>query len=648
MALGAYPVGKPNILNKSLDTPLHAGSDFDCETFLESLSIDSKFFDKILYKSKLAPHYILTIEYEVPNLKQSLIPHKEDGRLIYPVNGIYTGTYNDVDIREMLIDGIVIKKIINGIYWVSSERIFTNLITYMYDKRKELKSKGDYMEYVFKIMINSMYGKFNETILESSYFREKSNLKDKINERVNKLNNDQEEVDFKLSHPVVRKPTYIASYVTAYSRAIMNEYIRKVGIDNIFYTDTDSIYVLKSAFEKSGIVCSNDLGGVKNDYGENIYISEAYFLDQKRYFLQKTNTKSKISVDEYNKKVNEIYEMTDITKQKQALQELSKIGDPAPISAKYVGLTFKDVMNKCISNEIGEIVYTQEKKDYIKSIYTDILKNYNDYTIDNSDKSSKQMKTLNLILNKWKRVINGISINKAEIKFSIAPEKKGLYLPHEKCVAQYYGLGYDINKPSLELSKTLPKSIYETFKKTKLRVHTLISRKNELTVDTILPLTSPKIKAPSFTTELNMDKALNNGLKVNYYVYIAKNGIKSFIYRSETWIPLTEEEKEIFTNSKEKPYNTINDTSFYKIKGINSDVKKLSIGDTGRIVLSKMVPKYYNTCELGPSTHINLSEEDQKMLYPIIALPENMTMINSSSDGPENIICKKVREILKT
>lgn len=248
-------------------------------------------------------HYIAEVDIKIPNIKYPYHPYSESNgknkKLLYKSNQTITGVYNDVDIREMILDGYEVTKVHRAIYWTRSKRIFSNLIDLLYNKRKEyktMKNNGNpegNIEYIIKILLNAMYGKFNESIKEVTLY--KSTVTDKAGREVLReipLPNDQTEVICKYFHTKVTKPTQIASYVLSYSRALVNEIIRTVKPENIYYSDTDSLYLplnqfneLKSKKMFNGGL-NNELCGFKNDYGDNKYITKAVFLDLKRYYIK--------------------------------------------------------------------------------------------------------------------------------------------------------------------------------------------------------------------------------------------------------------------------------------------------------------------------------------------------------------------------
>lgn len=659
MCIGSYPVGKPKKINSFADNQAIkdkkiAGkkSKFTLEEMRDSLQ-HGKHEDG---RSKLCKHYILTIRFRIPNIPQTLVPYKDEGRLYYPTNGIYEGSYNDVDIREMLIDGYEIIEVINGIYWATSERLFSELINYLYTKRQELKKEGNFLEYVYKIIINAMYGKLLESVDSKCYFKtpkDENKFTTKFNEKIIKLANGQFEITQNLRNPMIKKPMQLGTYVLAYARAVMNQYIRKVGIENVFYTDTDSIYVLKKAFEKSGIKESLELGGVKNDYGDSVYITEAFFLDQKRYFLQKVKSPYKHNPDiseEENKKLQEEaieiaikkfaedYDKAKLIEDpKKKAIAINSLKDPAPISAKYVGLSFRAVIKGIISNEAGECVWGPDQKSEIRRIYEDILKNYNEFVMDSKEDSKATIKKVLRVMEKWRRVTDGVNVMQGEMQFCIAPHKKGLYLPSDIYNHVYHSLGFDKEAPTAKLGNKWGdiKKYCERFRLTAGYVYK--NAKGGLTVNSILPFTSPKIKGVMINKDAKKSEC-DEGDRVltNYYLHIAKNGIKSIIY--------------CYRGSKIIRYirygtrldGSIVDSDLKKALEFEekNGIREITLSSGNNAFVQDYV-QYFNTCILGATVEIHLSPEEENGLIPLFGTSESGFLLKNNVYDREFIILNK-------
>lgn len=648
MAIGAYPVGKAIKINtaaENADIENKVATGIKSKMTLDGMRDSLKKGAHLDGRSKLVPHYILTIKYKVPNIKQTIVPHKEDGRMIYPTNGIYEGSYNDVDIREMLLDNYEIVEVINGIYWSRSERLFTNLIEYMYNERSRLKAEGNFMEYVFKITINAMYGKMLEIIKSVSYFKQFAGEDFKLgfNETGYELPNGQIEIAQRLKNFMVTKPLQLGSYILSYSRAIMNQYIRAVGLENIWYGDTDSIYVTKSAFEKSGIKESTILGGVKNDYGDAVYITDGIFLDLKRYFLQKVDnrtlkamgcTKELQETDpvDYQRRIDERQALIDKTvpiliqmvKDGCPTAEVRKIADtlkdPFPISCKYVGLTFKSIFEDVYTGLAGDVIWTSEQKKSIKNLYVEIRDNYNDYVLEGSADYKETIKRVIRVMEKWRRFYNGVQISKDEVKFAINPAKKNILVKHDLFDYEAYSLGYDFNQPGLSLSKG-GNNLKDFCSKAPISPGIVyMNKKKGITIKSVLPLTHSKIKG--FLANMNAKKSecdLNDRFKCNYYLHVAPNGIKSPIY--------------CFRESKKISPDEVEELGLKVMTDDELANLKIQRGIRNPNMFFEIVESFFNTCILGPTVEIDLTDEEKANLIPLFATAEEGYLLrNTLSD----------------
>lgn len=427
MWAAAFPLGKPELV-----------------TDLEN------FNDKV--------HYIGEFEIQIPNIRYAIHPYKsEKGALLYPSNQTIIGVYNDVDIRDMMKDGYKVK-MLKGIYWKKSGKIFSNLIEMLFNKRAYFKSLNpddpDYTkEYLLKILLNAMFGKFNETIRAIiKYFSgEEEDLINIIKRkaRYTKMENGQFRIAETLQTPRISKPTYIAGYITAYSRTLLNEVIRKVGSHNVYYSDTDSVYIKYSDYAKSDLKCSNGLAGFKNDYGDGVMITKARFLDIKRcYFEFRTLVKSKFNdkwgkphatcKDPITKKVNE--------------------GEPYYVKTfkfKYTGINFKDIVisstlepdNKLFSN-----IRSYEDYNKVMNNTSKIVDKFIENNKKNKDKSHKRdIENIKFMMRRFKKDGHKVTINLSEFAFNVTPEKRGQWIQKDSSGCgftqdEYYALGFDMSK----------------------------------------------------------------------------------------------------------------------------------------------------------------------------------------------------------
>jgi hypothetical protein len=323
------------------------------------------------------------------NVRYPLLPYRtKKGDILYP-SGRFKGVYNSVDLSEAINDGYEIEKVCRGVYWKEKKIIFDEIITYLYEKRKDLKKEKNSLEYVYKILLNSTYGKFNEKIKTSEIFINEKNGEKKYDGRVsrfNKLKNGQAQIKINLTHSVMRKPHQIASFITAYARQIMNNYIRQIGGENIFYSDTDSIYLPIEKAKK--IKLDDNLGGIKNDYGDGIIIEKAIFLDIKRYFLK------------FNKP--------------------DKKGQS--FVCKFNGLNFtqKNCMQNWTSDKLNDENAILEMMVWLGT-HPDTLIPKNKF----------------ILQDKWRRNVNNVTINAGEFIYQINPDKRNDWKGNNAFPKQY-------------------------------------------------------------------------------------------------------------------------------------------------------------------------------------------------------------------
>lgn len=162
--------------------------------------------------------------------------------------------------------------------------IFENFISDLYTIRLNYP-KTDPMNYIAKIIMNSLYGRFgmtdnfdkiliinknefdkySESITESIILNNKILIKIKNNDINNTLNNGSNNVNIA-----------VASSITAYARIHMSQFKNN---DNykLFYTDTDSIYINKQL--PNELVSNIELGKMKLEH----VIDKAIFLAPKVY-----------------------------------------------------------------------------------------------------------------------------------------------------------------------------------------------------------------------------------------------------------------------------------------------------------------------------------------------------------------------------
>ena len=216
-------------------------------------------------------------------------------------NGIVVATLTNVDILEIVKKGGVILKVYEGIFCESLDyNPYVDFVLDMSKKRNEHKKNGnDLSSTQVKKIQNSVYGsnvrrdvldKFccvSDEWIDSEY--------DKSIKEIVPLENGvyivkkhirEGKDDFGLANKINTMPSHMGSYILSHSKRLMNEVIEHIDgfyKKNIYYSDTDSIYIHKNDFnilDRDGFI-QDSLGKSKNDYGDNGGNIKALFLGPK-------------------------------------------------------------------------------------------------------------------------------------------------------------------------------------------------------------------------------------------------------------------------------------------------------------------------------------------------------------------------------
>ena len=375
MAMFDFPYGSPQVMN--------------------DINKNFEDFKTSLIKNGESPLYIAEIVVDAGNSRTNLIPYRQEKPqlIIYP-SGQFSGVYSSVDIDEMIIEGYKILEVKRAIIYPKRSNMFKSIILKLY----ELRKSNSIYDSILKNILNSMYGKFSESI-ESYTKYTPSKLKKEIGEI--KLNNGQTEFKYKHDQNPVSKPAQIGAFILAYARHHMNFLIRGVGRENIVYGDTDSIYTTIESWEM--FLKNNDdnlserLGGFKNDYGD-VLIKKAVFLDTKRYLIEFDRPLISYRPDGTIKK-----------------SELFKV--------KFNGLNFKN--KDTIRNWQGS--EKTDELDRIRDLFNEL----------------KNGGAVSLAVQKWRRIKSEVIIINHQIqKYSSSPESRNQWRENEA-----YPIGYNFNIP---------------------------------------------------------------------------------------------------------------------------------------------------------------------------------------------------------
>jgi hypothetical protein len=192
------------------------------------------------------------IDIKIPFSDIPPLPYRSEKEIMFPYGKI-SGAYCYPEIRQALAEGAKIQRINWAIEYDRGINPFDKYVETCYANR--LASKNDLDKTFWKLMMNSLYGKFasKDSLLTISKDRE-----------------------FTIKSASRFSNVIWSAYVTTYARLVLLKYLRDAG--TVFYCDTDSI------FTPNEMKTSKMLGAVKL---EGVY-KKCEFLGNKVYVVDDT------------------------------------------------------------------------------------------------------------------------------------------------------------------------------------------------------------------------------------------------------------------------------------------------------------------------------------------------------------------------
>ena len=374
-----------------------------CPKILSSNELNMNFLNSITY------FYIeIQITKVNKNLKFPLQPYIYDGE--------QSKQYiNDLENKKFIVDKITLEELINyqniefniirGYYFNEgfNDKI-KNCIEYLFNKRLELKNNKNPAEVLYKLIMNSAYGK---TILKP--IMKQTKLFNNINDRDTYINNNFEYVDriIELSNDsnksivVTHKhindhfnAPQVGTMILSNSKKIMNRVfnISENNDINIFYQDTDSLHIynddldkLINIYEKSyGLLVGKKMLNFHSDFKldgakKDIKASKSIFLGKKCYIDRL------IGYDDNNNKIKGYHMRMKGVSEAAILDLVNKFNSNKEeyiIRRKYYSLKYKDLIKLKDNNyklkpyDIYKILYNNE------SLKFDLLASGNKVSFD--------------------------------------------------------------------------------------------------------------------------------------------------------------------------------------------------------------------------------------------------------------------------
>jgi hypothetical protein len=202
------------------------------------------------------------------------------GKFIFPT-GRFKGRWSSIEIERARSLGVKIHKIGKGVVFQNGGPIFKEFVDYFWNLRK-VAPKDSVESFIVKLILNSSYGRYGLNL-----DREKLDFDD------GELDGIPSCYEFYTGKTLRGKKVYarflrskqrivsfsnvaIAAWVTSLARIKMHEQYLKIQ-KHLFYTDTDSVFIL----HKASVASSKELGEFKYEYSA----AEGCFLLPKTYAL---------------------------------------------------------------------------------------------------------------------------------------------------------------------------------------------------------------------------------------------------------------------------------------------------------------------------------------------------------------------------
>jgi hypothetical protein len=232
------------------------------------------------------------VDVEVPEMYVPPLGHvfSKNGRLIFPT-GYFRGVFSSIELEYAETQGVKIRKVHSGMIFHNGGPIFKEYITDIYEMR--LKSKKASVDNILtKLIMNSTYGRFGirrdrEMLMFEDFFSDgTSSVEDFSSDAMDNLLLMTKDIHLDEMFGNVA----VAAWVTSLSRIHMHK-LYMLAPDELFYTDTDSIYSTYAYLSDD-----KTLGALKYEHSYR----RGSFLLPKTYLLE-SNLPHWIAFDEKGK-----------------------------------------------------------------------------------------------------------------------------------------------------------------------------------------------------------------------------------------------------------------------------------------------------------------------------------------------------------
>ena len=204
---------------------------------------------------KVSPLYCFIAKCEIET-DDPVYAYRNNGKLIFP-----TGRFITYLTTPSLLFGIKnghVKKV-SMLACYKKANIFNKFVDYFYNKRLAFRtSNNPAFAYLCKILLNSLYGKFGQRASRVVYTGRNEKAKDMrllvIDAKTHEIATHQvffgrETITAQGEDEAANSMPAIAAHVTDHARLYLWLLIKKAGLKNCFYCDTDSIILNKKGLK---------------------------------------------------------------------------------------------------------------------------------------------------------------------------------------------------------------------------------------------------------------------------------------------------------------------------------------------------------------------------------------------------------------
>lgn len=302
-------------------------------------SLDLKGLKRFLSKYCVIAHVFLETDEPVFGVKKE--------RLIFPVGKFHAYLCTE-ELKYALGKGYIKKVYEYAVY--EKKPIFIDYIRFFYHLKEEYTKRGDKVRRTMaKLFMNSLSGKFgqhNEVLMEldnegDGSYRVEIGYDERTKERFTIINmGEKRYVKMKGYAEATDSFVAIIAEVTANARMHLWNLMQKAGRENVYYCDTDSLFVNKKGYEN-----------LKDEIDE--YKLGKLKIDKEGTFLEIRNVKD--------------YTLDDITKIKGVRKDSVKISDNEYKTYRF--LKFRSLIRKySLDAPITEYYVKRLKREYKKGI----------------------------------------------------------------------------------------------------------------------------------------------------------------------------------------------------------------------------------------------------------------------------------------